>query len=144
MSNDFRELVLEGRFEDAIEVARGMAFDPLADTLQGLAFDTESLTCYGFAAALASADETAEHHYLAAELLTASPLNQIPGAYHLAYYHGRRAVELAPNDLSYKEFLLFFHRHPDNVMAEGEANRIARDILAHDPANTAAKRVLGS
>ena len=123
MSNDLRELVLAGRFEDAIEMARPMAFEPLANTLQGLAFDSESVTCYGFAAALAGAEETAEHHYLAAELLSASPLNQLPGAYHLAYYHGRRAAALAPDDWSYKEFLLFFHRHPDKVMAEGEAER---------------------
>lgn len=81
---------------------------------------------------------------MAASELLALALNVLPGTYPTAYWHARRAVALAPRDISYKEHLLSFHNNPDRLMSDEEARRVAQEVLGDDVANAAATQVLNS
>lgn len=52
-------------------------------------------------------EETAELHILASAVLC-SGLFHSNGAYRVALFHTRRAVDLEPENIDYKEELLFF------------------------------------
>src|SRR5579883_1121708 len=104
----FADLVIAGRFEDAIDLTAELPLDDLRDALLKLAFDSESIACYGFAVALVVNEQNAEHHALACEVLASTALCRLPGAYQTAYFHARQAEALAPTDPGFKELLLFF------------------------------------
>ena len=89
-------------------------------------------------------DPGARGHGLASDVLASGALCQLPGAYQIAWYHARRAVELAPDDIGYREFLLFFYGNPEALLTRAEAVAIAQDLLVRDPGNEAARSVLGA
>lgn len=141
LSNELFPLVLAGRFLEASALARSMAPEQLCEAMVQLAFESESFVCYGLVAVLLVQSETAEHHYLASLLLTATPLNALAGASTLAYFHAQRAATLAPQEPSYLEYLLFFFRHPDKLMPADEAKRVAEALLQLQPTHSKALEV---
>ena len=136
-----RDRILRGQFDEGLELTANAPLDDLRDALVGLAFETESLACYAFCVAMAERDG-ARGHGLASDVLATSSLCRLPGAYQAAFFHAKRAVKLAPSDVGYREFLLFFHGHPEQVLSRDEAVAIARDLLELDPDNEAARRLL--
>lgn len=142
MSDTLEQHLLAGRFDDALAVARDLPLDELRDALMALAFQSDDLACYGFCVALLDRQPGAVAHGLASDLLAGTTLNQLPGAYRLAYWHARRAAELEPDNVGYREFLLFFHDHPERLLPDDEAREIAQWLRARDPDNDAARAVL--
>ena len=81
--DDFKQAVIKGNFTKAKQLSINMNY---------LLLDKES----------------SELHYLASFLLSMG-LNHLQGAYQTAFFHAKKAVELSPQDNSYKEYLLFFY-----------------------------------
>ena len=108
----------------------------------GLVFDHKSLIWYSLICMLLIKKETAELHWIAAFVLS-YPLCHLPGAYASALYHTRKAIQLDPNDIELKEFLLLFYEIPDQLVGKEEAIKIANEILEVKPSSSAAKGVLG-
>jgi hypothetical protein len=63
-------------------------------------------------------------------------------AFNGALFHARRRLELDSDNLRYKEFLLFFHSVPDDLINDEEAMQICLEILEQDPTNKCALRTL--
>ena len=101
------------------------------DALSDATFDYKTLLSYTFLCMLLIKKETAELHFMASALL-AFPLCHIEGAYVSGYYHASKAAALDPKDVSYKEFLLFFHEVPDQLLSSDKALELARKILEKD------------
>ena len=112
-----------GAIDAAIRHAEGIPPDELHEALVVEAFDHRSLACYGVYAGMILADESAELHVSASELLSLA-LNVYTGAYPLAFFHAQRAVALDPDDISYKEHLLSFHNNPEHLLSPDEARRV--------------------
>ncbi len=133
--------ILAGQFQAAIEASGAIPVEELREQLLLRAFDEHHLALYGFYVALLLDRPTAAHHYAAAELLSMA-LNVYPGAYQMAAYHAQQAAAAAPEELTYKEFLLFLHTNPEGVVSQEESLRIAEEILGIDPDNQAAQQVI--
>ncbi|MEM1323194.1 MAG: hypothetical protein AAGG75_23210 [Bacteroidota bacterium] len=136
------KLIEEGQFEKAAAKLRLDAIkDYHEDLLEG-AFDSGSAKYYDFYKYIIENHlETSEIHYHASEMMSTA-LNWMPKGYEIAYHHALRACELAPDDVSLKEYLLFFHDIPDKLLSDEVAQKVAKEILAIDPHNITAKRVL--
>lgn len=138
---EFNDAILLGDFEKAKELATQMDMDSLRDTLFLLAYDNENIATYGFISYVLLEEETSEFHYIASYLFGMA-LNHLKGAYQTSFHHAKKAAELSPDDMSYKEYLLFFNAIPDKLLGNAEAFEIANEILKHDPNNKAALSVI--
>lgn len=139
--DDFKQAIIKGNFAKAKHFTLNMDLDTLTEELYLLAYDGETIAPYGFANYLLFDKESSELHYLASYLLSMG-LNHLEGAYQTAFFHAKRAVELAPHDNSYKEYLLFFYEIPAKLLTKDEATKIAIEILKIDPKNKPALSVL--
>lgn len=139
--DEIRALILAGDFDKATALVKDVPAQNIHDDLLMTAYKSESLCTYAFACRLLMEHESVESHYLISELLT-GPLCHITGAYHVALHHARKAAALAPDDTSLMEHLLFFQRVPGQLLSRAEAEDIARNIIAKDPSNISARRVL--
>lgn len=137
------EYIVKGQFHEAILSSRDIPFQDLRAEIILKAYDDSSLAFYGFYVALLLEKESPELHHATAELLSMA-LNVYPGAYQLAFYHAQRAAALAPQDISFKEFLLFFHNNPEELMSPAQSLIIAQEILRVDPQNETAKQVIAN
>lgn len=133
--------VRSGDIELAVSRAAALPLDAVHEAVLGEAFDHQSMACYALYVGLLLQEESAERHVAASELLSLA-LNVFPGAYEAAFFHARRAVTLAPEEVSYKEHLLSFHNNPERLLSPEEVRRVAHDVLARDPSNDAAHAVL--
>lgn len=137
----FKDAILLGDFNSAKALASDMDMEILRDTLYLVAYDSGSITPYGFVNDLLLDEETSEIHYTASFLMSMA-LNHLEGAYQIAFHHANKAAELSPNDMSYQEFLLFFHAIPDKLLSNDEAIKIAKNILEREPNNKTALSVI--
>ena len=138
---EFNDAILLGDFEKAKEIASQLDTDSLRDTLFLLAYDNGNIATYGFISYLLLEEETSELHYIASYLFSMA-LNHIKGAYQTSFHHAKKAAELSPNDMSYKEYLLFFNAIPDKLLGNEEAFEIANEILKNEPNNKVALSVI--
>ncbi|ULT57395.1 hypothetical protein L1999_02035 [Neobacillus drentensis] len=139
--DDFKQAIKKGEFVKAKQLSMTMDLEALTETLFLIAWDDEPITPYGFANYLLIDKETSELHYLASFLLSMG-LNHLDGVYQTSFFHAKRAVELAPEDISYKEYLLLFFELPEPLLSKDEATKIAKEILKVDPENKAVLLVL--
>lgn len=135
------EHILKGQFHEAILLSQDIPFQDLRAEMILKAYDDFNLAFYGFYVALLLEKESPELHHAVAELLSMA-LNVYPGAYQAAFYHAQRAAALAPQDVSYKEYLLFFHNNPEELMSPAQSLSIAQEILHVDPQNETANQVI--
>lgn len=101
------------------------------------AHETGDIRTYTLVLEILREEDCWEWHYLASFLLCQA-LCHIPGAYFSAYYHASKAVEMAPNDTSLKEYMLFFNCVPDRPMPDSVAESIANQLILTNPDNKAA------
>ena len=139
--DDFKQAIVRGDFSKAKHLSIHMNLEALTDTLYLIAYDNETIAPYGFVNYLLLDKESSELHYLASYLLSMG-LNHLEGAYQTAFFHAKKAVELSPNDNSYKEYLLLFYEIPEQLLTKEEATDIAKKILEKDPENKASLFVL--
>ena len=63
---------------------------------------------------------------------------------HLAgYYHARRALELDPFNIHYKEYLLEFRIIPEQILSREEAVQLSKEVIKDKPDSYRAKEILG-
>lgn len=132
--------LINGNFFEAKFWASKLTDKEMFDCLMRIAFENQNILSYVFVTYLISIDNTAELHSLASDIL-GSPLCHLNGAYQGALFHARRALELDPNNIRYKEWILFFYEIPDRLVSREEAEKIASDILKENPSNWAAQKI---
>jgi tetratricopeptide (TPR) repeat protein len=143
MKNTFESMITLGDFQEAKKIFLQMNSSETRDSLLKIGYDTESIAPYSFLCGLLIESESSELHYMASELLS-NPLCFLAGAYNAALYHARRAAELSPNDISYKEYILLFYNIPEKLIPKEEAICIATEILSVNPNSIVAKDVLSN
>lgn len=141
LKDELKVLVSVGGFTKARELLKNMNIDEIRDALLELSYDTGSIAPYSFICSILCDEESADFHYLASALLSIS-LNHLVGAYNAGLYHARRAVELAPEDASFKEYLLFFHNIPEELITKEEAIEIAKEVVKQIPNSKVALDIL--
>ncbi len=140
-----KELIINcinsGDYHKIEEKINAMEIEEIRDILMDIVYESESIAVYTFLQCLISKKETADLHYLSSEILC-MPLSHIIGAYNSALFHARRAVDISPQDVSLKEYLLFFNSIPDKLVNDDEARELAIEILEKNPASEVAKKIL--
>lgn len=141
MDNKIKKLVLNGYFDQAKIIFNSYDSNYIRKLLLKLCYETENIIIYTFLNSMLFDKEKAELHYLAAELLS-MPLCHINGAYESALFHARKAIELDPDDISYKEYILFFHRLPNTIISDEEVITFATEVLSEIPDSKVALDIL--
>lgn len=136
--NNFLEYIKAGKYENAKDIVKDMSSDEFYNFIVELGFDTNILALYTFVIFLLIEKESAELQYCAASLI-AQVFCYVDSAYSMGLFHARRAVALAPNDPSYKEYLLSYYYIPDKLLTFEEALVIAKELELQAPGNIAAK-----
>ena len=137
----FKKCILKAEFSKAENLMKKITIKDLDEILFSLAYDKETINSYGFLCHILKKHEKAVYHAIASVLLS-NAVNYLPYVYHLALFHQRRAVELEPTNVGYKEYLLYFNDIPEKVLSDKEAIKIAKEILVLDPKNEVASRVI--
>lgn len=138
-----KEDILSGEFEKAFRHIDMDDFEEARQEVMEGAYETEDAKFYEFLIYIIEEHEdSARMHYYASELIMAA-FNYISDASHIAFKHARKAIELAPQDLSLKEYILLFYEMPDRLLEKSLAVQYARDILQADPQNQAARQIIG-
>ncbi|MFR7593047.1 MAG: hypothetical protein ACLUVC_16695 [Longibaculum sp.] len=140
--NELGQLILLGEFEKANLLESTMTDDEVYNCIIEAAIDSESIMFYLFYLNKLIKNENAKDHYFAS-LILAHPLNFLEGAYDQALYHAKRAIQLDENDISYKEYYLFFYNQLDLIVsvADEEFEKCCDEILKVDENNIAANSV---
>lgn len=139
--NDFRSTILSLDFIKAKQFLPQYSSKELYDELMEIGFENNNILSYIFVSYLISCNEDAEYHSLASDIL-ALPLCHYNGSYQASLFHARRALELDPSNIEYKEWILFFYGIPDKLVSREEAIAIAKEILTDKPDSLIAKEVL--
>lgn len=141
MKDNVKKLITLGDFKGANALIEKESKNFLEQIILELGFDEASVGAYSFVCHLITIRESSDLHYLASELLSTA-LCHLPDAYSSALFHARRALELNPENVSLKEYLLLFHDIPEQLISKEEAKEIARDILNTMPNSIAAQNIL--
>ena len=112
--------------------------EEIQDVLLEIAFSRQSIIPYTVVTKLLIDKESANLHAFASTLLS-NPLCWIEGAYYSGFYHQKRAVELEPKNVRFKEYLLSYNSLPDAILSDKEALEVRRQILTMDPNNRTVK-----
>jgi tetratricopeptide (TPR) repeat protein len=140
MKKLFIDLIDMGKFYDAKKLFYEIPVEKeRLDFLVTLTCETNSVGIYTFIVRLLLEHETSELHTYAAVILK---LSLWEGAYTSALSHARRAVELSPGDLIYKEYLLSYSGMPDCIFEKKEAIELAKQVLTTKPSSDAAREAL--
>ncbi|MGG0179123.1 hypothetical protein [Gottfriedia acidiceleris] len=137
----FKDAILSGDFIKARELSLNMDGESLLEELFLIAYEEESITPYAFANFQLLEAETSENHYMISFILSMA-LNYLEGAYQTSFHHAKKAMELSPEDNSYKEYVLYFNKLPERLLSNEEAIEVANSILENDPMNTSALSVI--
>ena len=83
---------------------------------------------YVFLCDILNEKESADIHYLAS-LILIGPFSHLEGAYAGGYYHAKKAIKLDPDNIGFKEYILFFYSVPEQLLPRNEAISIAKEVL---------------
>lgn len=144
MIQDILDLIIIGEFELAYKKELEIS-DKISRKLFEMSYNLENIAIYSYYNYKIARQENADDHYQAS-LILSQILNTINGAYDISFYHAKKAIELDPNNLEYKEYILIFQHYPDltvNINVEIFKN-YAFELLDSDTNNMAAKSFLQS
>lgn len=139
MIQEILDLILIGNFELAYKKELEMN-ESISRQLFEMSYDLENIAIYSYYNYKIAKKENAEDHYQAS-LILSQILNTINGAYDMAFYNAKKAIELNPDNLEYKEYILIFQYYSDltaNINVEIFKN-YAFELLNSDSNNIAAK-----
>lgn len=117
--------------------------EQIADTLLVTAYDDENLLTYTFCTHVLSKEPSAKWHYIASFLM-AMAFNHFGNGYQVAYYHALKAVELAPADITLKEYILLFYSIPEKLLPVEKAVAFAQEINKVDGNNEVVNMLLAA
>lgn len=136
-----KEYILSGNFKKAKEISKSLETDELEGYLLKIGYDSDNIMVYVFLCDILNEKESANIHYLSSVILI-GPFSHLEGAYAGGYYHAKKAVKLDPNNIGFKEYILFFYSVPEQLLPRNEAISIAKEVLKKDPNNIAALDIL--
>lgn len=137
------QLLSEGKIDDAGILIKNIDGELLNEEVQDIllevSFNKQSIVPYTVVLKLLLEDESANLHAFASTLLS-NPLCWIQGAYYAGFYHQKKAIELEPQNIAFKEYLLSYNSLPDEILSDEEALEIRKQILKVDPDNKTVKQ----
>lgn len=141
------QLLSDGKIDEAgaliKDIDEELLNEEIQDVLLEISFNKQSIVPYTVILKLLLENERANLHAFASTLLS-NPLCWIEGAYCAGLYHQRRAVELEPENVAFKEYLLSYNSLPDKILDDKEALEIRKQILKIDPMNKTVKQHFNS
>lgn len=138
---DLKQSLSKNDYKSAEKIFKELTFREAFECIDRLAFDTKNISLYTFIVSVLLQKETPELHYLASNLM-AMPFCFLEGGYAAGLYHARRALELDPDNVDYKEYLLTFYGLPDQLMTKAEALELAKEVLKVYPDSGFALKVI--
>ena len=137
-----KEYILSGNFKKAKEISKSLEADELENYLVEIGYDTCNIMVYVFLCDILNEKESADIHCVASVVLTIA-FSHLEGAYGAGYYHAIKAIELDPDNIELKEYMLFFYSGiPEPLLPKNEAISIAKEILKKNPNHRTALDVL--
>lgn len=141
MHDLLKDAIYRGDIGNAIAHANKISIEELEDLLMEWSFNEPNIIVYTFLTSYLESRNDVRLHALASDILC-HPLCHLEGAYVASFYHAKKCIELEPNNMQYREFLLFFANVPDDVFEEKAAMNWAKEILKDDPNNKVAKNYI--
>jgi hypothetical protein len=140
--NELLNNILAGQFYEARQIMLTLNFQDCHEKIILEAYDSENKAFLKFYEYLvAQAPEDAKLQYAIAEMLT-TVFNVLPDGYERAFEHALKAIDLAKDDMSYKEFILLFYNLPRPLLSREMALKFASEILRADSSNMAAREIM--
>ncbi|WP_165996164.1 cupin domain-containing protein [Bacillus sp. Cs-700] len=136
--SNLAKLISNGDFEKARVIKHEMDKGEFANEIMVIAFEDKDISVYTFIYYLLSSEEDSRLHRIASNLMC-HVFKDYKGAYKSGLFHTRRAIELSPNYLVYREMLLFFGSIPNKLISNQELKEVCEFILSKDPNNEAVK-----
>lgn len=137
------QLLSEGKVDEAGDliknIDRELLNEEIQDILLEVSFSKQSIVPYVVILKLLIEEESANLHAFASTLLS-NPLCWIEGAYDAGFYHQKKAIELEPQNIAFKEYLLSYNSLPSAILGDEEALQIREQILKIDPNNGTIKQ----
>ncbi|MBR3609914.1 MAG: hypothetical protein IKL57_00405 [Oscillospiraceae bacterium] len=134
---EYRDIIIKGCFEEFDKIIDSeKELDNIHCAAVRLGMNEENIMSYYACVYMTNADildrEKAKFHDAASTILTIG-LTYVTGAYALGYYHIKKAMELDPDNIDYKQTALTcFAEIPDYDMDKSEIVKIAEEILEMD------------
>lgn len=142
MEEKLKEYIFEGNYDLAYDICEKSIPSDVRDVLLTLAYDTESICIYSFIRYMISKTNSPVWIELAVDVMV-HPLCYVEGAYSIALFHSRELLKLVYNAKNL-EMILFFYDIPEKLIKRSEAELIAKALLAIEPDNKIALRILGN
>lgn len=136
-----KNFILTGSYSEADKLLRNLEITEAGSNIFQLACDTENLSAYSFVINQLLNHQGTYWHYVVAEMFLV-PFCFVEGGYALGLYHIRKAIELEPQNIKYKQLLLAFHDLPEPLVCKEEAISVAKEIIAANPTIKKAIRIL--
>lgn len=137
------QALLDGQIDEAAKLIKindkEFQNEEIQDILLEVSYSEESIVPYVVITKLLIEDESANLHAFASTLLS-NPLCWMEGAYYAGFYHQKRAIELEPQNVAFKEYLLIYNSLPDAILSDEDALEIRKQILAIDPDSKTVKQ----
>lgn len=138
VEEELLNFVLNGEIEKSVALIKSMNVGIMHEKIQNIllkvAFEKESIIPYVIVVKLLLEKERSDLHAFASTLLS-NPLCWIEGAYQAGFYHQKRAVQMEPYNITYKEYLLSYNALPDEILSDEEALKIRKEIISLEPNN---------
>ncbi|OYD06594.1 hypothetical protein [Paludifilum halophilum] len=128
----FFNLIRTGNYNEAKELASHWDLDEMENLLLEYSFDTEDIGVYTLLNIHLLDQENGPIHHVISVIMSMA-FSHWNGAYQVAFYHAKKAVELDPENLDFKEYMLFFYEIPDQLLSKDEAISLAKEILKQRP-----------
>lgn len=136
------QIIREGNMREARDLILELDFLKLDELLAKIGFDNrDMIQLYFLVLDMLGERDEVEIHRLALSLLS-MPLCIIPGAYFGAIYHLKKIIDLEPDSVNDKEYLLSFYTNPNRLISDVEAEGLVKEVLRAKPNSTIAIEIL--
>ena len=138
-----KELIETGRLIRTRNSIASIDSSALHDLCIEIATSSKNICVYDFVWYLMQKKECSLYHEWLAEI-TQIIFNQYNGFQETLFFHTRRASMLAPQNISLQEKLLDLYKTTPQSFEEGEAHKIAANVLKHLPESSIAQKILNT
>lgn len=142
MTEELKKLLETFKFNELHNILLEKSEIEIESVLFTIAYDYECLLVYTFINSIITKNETSTWHYFASSIM-AKAFNHLSNGYQIAYYHAIKAIELSPDNIDLKNYILLFYSIPEKLLNRNTALDYAREVYDNNKNNNAARMVLG-